>query len=327
MDNEKSVGTILKEARLAKGLSLMDIEKGTSIRCRYLEAVENDEYDKTPGEVFLKGIIRNYGNFLGLDGLELVTMYKASAAGIAAEAARSQGIREVDKVHLNIQLKETRDIGSGTGKFEMPALPIKQIAAGVAVLAILAAGYFAIPAAINYVKNMPKDEPKQTQQVQTETKTAAVMDKVVVELEAEGSCWLEAVADGKELFSGTMQPKEKKTFEAKDKLVIKYGNIGAMKIKVNGELVDLKGEHGVAEKTYTPFNAAAASENKAQQQAEPEPSAPQQEVKEETAPPVSEPAPAAPQAEAQQAAKPEATAANTASEAEKAAPAQETEKK
>ena len=316
MDNEKSVGTILKEARLAKGLSLMDIEKGTSIRCRYLEAVENDEYDKTPGEVFLKGIIRNYGNFLGLDGLELVTMYKASAAGIAAEAARSQGIREVDKVHLNIQLKETRDIGSGTGKFEMPALPIKQIAAGVAVLAILAAGYFAIPAAINYVKNMPKDEPKQTQQVQTETKTAAVMDKVVVELEAEGSCWLEAVADGKELFSGTMQPKEKKTFEAKDKLVIKYGNIGAMKITVNGELVDLKGEHGVAEKTYTPFNAATASENKAQQ-----------EVKEETAPPVSEPAPVAPQAEAPQAAKPEATAANTASEAEKAAPAQETEKK
>lgn len=327
MDNEKSVGTILKEARLAKGLSLMDIEKGTSIRCRYLEAVENDEYDKTPGEVFLKGIIRNYGNFLGLDGLELVTMYKASAAGIAAEAARSQGIREVDKVHLNIQLKETRDIGSGTGKFEMPALPIKQIAAGMAVLAILAAGYFAIPAAINYVKNMPKDEPKQTQQVQTETKTAAVMDKVVVELEAEGSCWLEAVADGKELFSGTMQPKEKKTFEAKDKLIIKYGNIGAMKIKVNGELVDLKGEHGVAEKTYTPFNAAATSENKAQQQAEPEPSAPQQEVKEETAPPVSEPAPAAPQAEAPQAAKPEAAAANTASEAEKAAPAQETEKK
>ena len=48
MDTEKTVGTILREARLAKGLSLAEVEKGTSIRSRYLEAVEKDEYDKTP---------------------------------------------------------------------------------------------------------------------------------------------------------------------------------------------------------------------------------------------------------------------------------------
>lgn len=104
-DKEKTVGAILEEARLAKGISLADAEKATSIRSRYLQAVENDEYDKTPGEVFLKGIIRNYGNYLGLNGPELVNEYKASAAGMAAEAVRSQGIREVEKVRLNIQLR------------------------------------------------------------------------------------------------------------------------------------------------------------------------------------------------------------------------------
>ena len=83
-DKEKTVGAILKEARLAKGISLADAEKATSIRSRYLQAVENDEYDKTPGEVFLKGIIRNYGNYLGLNGSELVNEYKASAAGMAS---------------------------------------------------------------------------------------------------------------------------------------------------------------------------------------------------------------------------------------------------
>lgn len=57
-DKEKTVGAILKEARLAKGISLADAEKATSIRSRYLQAVENDEYDKTPGEVFLKEIGR-----------------------------------------------------------------------------------------------------------------------------------------------------------------------------------------------------------------------------------------------------------------------------
>ena len=74
MDTEKTVGTLLREARLAKGLSLAEAEQATSIRARCLEAIEKDEYEKAPGEVFLKGMLRNYGNFLGLDGLELVHM-------------------------------------------------------------------------------------------------------------------------------------------------------------------------------------------------------------------------------------------------------------
>ena len=83
MESEKSIGTILKEKRESKGLTLMDIERGTSIRSRYIQAVENDEYEKTPGGVFLKGIIRNYGEFLGLDGMALLHRYKGTTAGKA----------------------------------------------------------------------------------------------------------------------------------------------------------------------------------------------------------------------------------------------------
>ncbi|MDY4919766.1 MAG: DUF4115 domain-containing protein [Phascolarctobacterium sp.] len=260
MDTEKSVGTILREARLAKHLSLAEVEKGTSIRSRYLEAMENDEYDKTPGEVFLKGMIRNYGNFLGLNGPELVKLYKASAAGVAAESLRGNEIREVEKVKLNIQLKDPRDIGSGTGRFEMPELPWKQIGAGLAAVVILAAGYVAVPKAIDYFKNRPSEPSKQEQKLAEGTKTAAALDKVQVQMEAADDCWTEVSADGKEIFAGMLKAKDKKTFEAKDKLIVKYGNIGVMKLVVNGEVVDLQGEHGVAVKTYLSPRAQAASE-------------------------------------------------------------------
>ena len=260
MESEKSVGTILKEARLAKGLSIADAEQATSVRARYLEAVENDEYEKTPGEVFLKGIIRNYGNYLGLDGLELVKLYKANHQGVAAENINSAGIREVEKVRLNIQLKEKRDIASGTGRFEMPQLPMKQIAAGLAVVVLLGIGYVAVPKVIDYFKNMPQAEQKQ-EEVQVNASTAvkppSVLDKVQVEMEAKDSCWTEVTADGKEVFVGMLNAKDKRTFEAKDKIVVKYGNIGAMKLVVNGQPVDLKGEHGVAVKTYLRANATA----------------------------------------------------------------------
>lgn len=252
MESEKSVGTILKEAREAKGISLLEAERGTSIRKRYLEAVENDDYKHTPGEVFLKGMIRTYGNYLGLDGLELVNIYKASATGKAAEALHSAAIREVDNVQMRIRLKEKRDIGSGTGRFEMPdiKIPFRQLAVGCVALVILGAGYFAVPRLVDYANSMPKAETKQEQAAPVPT-VPVVVDKATVEMIANGDCWLEVRADGKEVFAALLREKERKTFEAKERLVIKYGNIGVMELKVNGKDVDLKGEHGVAVKTYT----------------------------------------------------------------------------
>ena len=250
MDSEKTVGTILREARLAKRLSLAEAEKGTSIRSRYLEALERDEYDKTPGEVFLKGMIRNYGNFLGLDGPELVNMYKASAAGVSAEAVKAAKIREVDKVKLNIQLKDPRDIGSGTGRFELPHVDMKQALAGLGVVLVLAGGYFVIPKAVDYFQNRPQSVASTTKE-KPAADAPVVWDKVQVDMEATGDCWLEAQADGKEIFAGMLRAKDKKSFEGKEKLIVKYGNIGVMKIVFNGKSVDLQGEHGVAVKTYT----------------------------------------------------------------------------
>ena len=328
MESEKSIGTILKEKRESKGLTLMDIERGTSIRCRYIQAVENDEYEKTPGGVFLKGIIRNYGDFLGLDGLALLQRYKETTAGKANEKAISDSIREVDNVRMNIQLKDKRDIGSGTGRFEMPSLPklpVKQCLAGLAVVAVLGAGYIAIPKAIDYVKNLPS-EPKQEEKAAANAEKSidkAPLDKVVVEMEASGSCWTEVTADGKEIFAGMLQAKEKKIFEAKDKLIVKYGNIGVMNIKVNGEPVNLNGEHGVAVKTY--LRAAVAETAKAaeapapkeeeeaapqpEQSSSPEPAAqPEPEPAPAPEPKAAEPAPQASAAEAKEAPQPAAAA-------------------
>ena len=71
------LGDTLREAREKQGLTYKDIEKGTSIRALYIEYIEKGEYDELPGDVYTKGFIRSYANFLKLDANALVQAFTA----------------------------------------------------------------------------------------------------------------------------------------------------------------------------------------------------------------------------------------------------------
>jgi len=61
------LGTWLREAREAQGLSLDEVEAQTRIRRAFLEALEEGNYHVLPGEVYVRGFLRNYAMHLGLD--------------------------------------------------------------------------------------------------------------------------------------------------------------------------------------------------------------------------------------------------------------------
>lgn len=71
-----NIGEYLKNTRMAKNFTIEEVAEATGIRAQYLAALENCEYTKIPGDVFIKGFIRNYGNYLGVDGNDLVEQYK-----------------------------------------------------------------------------------------------------------------------------------------------------------------------------------------------------------------------------------------------------------
>lgn len=256
LDNEDiSVGTILRRARNAKNISIEQAEEDTKIRSTYLLALEEDDYDKLPGETFLKGMMRTYGNYLGLNGPELVQQYRASQTGQARGQMATQGIREAENVRMNVQLKTQRDIGSGTGRFEMPNINLGVVIAGVALLAVLGIGYVAVPKVISWM-NTPKDAVTETVQEKAPEKPAekAVEEKVegfVVEIEAIDKCWFEAYGDGREMASTMLYAGDKKKFEAKDRIRLKFGNMAACKVVVNGKPVVLEGIKGVHTLDYS----------------------------------------------------------------------------
>ena len=70
------LGQWLRETRQAKELSLEQVEAETKIRAKFLALLEEDDYDKLPGETYSKGFLRNYALFLGLDPKEVLEKYK-----------------------------------------------------------------------------------------------------------------------------------------------------------------------------------------------------------------------------------------------------------
>ncbi len=57
-------------------IDINEVERRTKIRAKYLRALENEEWDLLPGEVYVKSFLRTYGDFLGLDSRQLMDDYK-----------------------------------------------------------------------------------------------------------------------------------------------------------------------------------------------------------------------------------------------------------
>ncbi|MDR2211448.1 MAG: helix-turn-helix domain-containing protein [Spirochaetaceae bacterium] len=73
----ESLGDKLKSAREGKGYSYEHVGREINIARRYLEALEEEDFSKFPGEPYLLGFLRNYGEYLGLDVDELLSLYRA----------------------------------------------------------------------------------------------------------------------------------------------------------------------------------------------------------------------------------------------------------
>ncbi|MEN6296413.1 MAG: helix-turn-helix domain-containing protein [Rectinema sp.] len=70
------VGSIFRDARLGKGLTLDQVSDETNISKRFLQGIEADNFEGFPGEVYVLGFLRNYAEFLGLDALQIVARYR-----------------------------------------------------------------------------------------------------------------------------------------------------------------------------------------------------------------------------------------------------------
>ena len=267
------IGDILRKEREKQKLSIQDVEQGTSIRAVYIDALEKGEYDKLPGEVYAKGFIKNYGNFLELNGEELVRKFimEISPAATAPEDSKTENSNSENKiVAKNIGAKYQ----SKQDDTEEDSNSKKFLVAAVALVAILIGGIFyglsgsdsENPTVAENV-NQPAVETQTeivAQEVQTvtppptpvETQQVAQVQTSVNEVNLQatfsGDCWTQVIVDGKLEYEGMIGAGENFNWKGNQSINVLLGNAGAAQFVMNGQNVgSLGGDGDVVEKTFT----------------------------------------------------------------------------
>lgn len=273
-------GEILRRERERKNLTVKDIEEGTSIRSVYIEALENGEISKLPGEVYARGFLKNYANFLGLDAESLLREFAAEISpetsieeiseSNKAEEKKSVNVRVTELPETNVKItrrrEENRDSG-GSSKF---------IAAIFLAAVILIGGfyYFVLGSDavanvdINVAQTTETTEPAQNPEVATApdnqvapkpaeknsggAPASAAVPGVGIQAKFSGPCWVRATVDGAVVYEGTANSGETLNWQGNNAVNIRVGNAGAAEITMNGQSIGKMGRDGeIAEKTFT----------------------------------------------------------------------------
>ena len=220
------IGNTLREARVRRNLTLQQVEEDTKIRVKYVQAMENEDFDVMPGATYVKGFLRTYSTYLGLDPDIILDEYRSRVGPARENHEPFGGSSVIGKPHSHR--------GRNTLVF-------------VAILCLLVLGVIWVlgrgsgqntpqthPSALGIGGSpTPKASPSTTP-----SQTATAQLKNVLKINAAfGDCWMQVRKDGATgsvLYTGTLTKGHSKKFKNKV-LWVRLGSPSMVKLTVEGK--------------------------------------------------------------------------------------------
>ncbi len=224
------IGNSLREARYRQQLELTEIEQATKIRARYLRALEEESFDVLPAPTYVKGFLRTYADYLGLDGQLYVDEYN-SRYGVGEEEPREPVVARRSVAQQHHRRLERRGV----------LLALAGIGALFAL--VIAAWKFSGNNNNPIPPNLPTTKTKPAKPVTPAHRPARPQRIRFFVVAASGPSWLEIrnySVSGRPLFTGTLDLHKNLFFRAR-RLWIDIGQPGNLKASVNGRAITFPG--------------------------------------------------------------------------------------
>ena len=224
------IGNSLREARLRQGLEFVEVEQATKIRGKYLRALEDEQFDILPGQTYVKGFLRTYAEYLGLDGQLYVDEYN------------SRYIPGDEETPLRAQNKST--VGRNP-RVESSVVLVALGAIGILTALVVLAWRFGSDPPETAIPNLGSQPPAETRArkpARRAARPAAPIARLTI-TGALGDSWVEVhqrTAAGRELYRGTLEAGSTIRF-AQRRMHVVMGRPGNLRLKVNGRVVEVPG--------------------------------------------------------------------------------------
>jgi len=193
------IGNSLREARLRQGLEFPEVEHATKVRSKYLRALEDEQFEILPAQTYVKGFLRTYAEYLGLDGQLYVDEYNSRYVGLEEESPLRASVRQ--------PARQERRFASGA---------VLAVLAGIAVVTALVIAAWKFGSGSDATETPPAATTHKTKQTR---KSGAAARSVSVQVQAThgyGSYLVARVASpgGRQLYAGTLEPGTIQTFRS-----------------------------------------------------------------------------------------------------------------
>jgi cytoskeleton protein RodZ len=233
-----SIGDTLRNERLRRGLELNQLAAQTKIGPRYLQAIEENRFDRLPGGLFTRSFLRQYEHALGLEDDEPVLPVQQQLEQppvLLPEPQRDNKLSRLTRIPAAVWLVVTILGGGVVSKiWESPKQDLHQTSANVARSIKEAATAKSRSTEVQAVA------PAAASKFGTGPEFAAMR----VALTASEPVWVSIKSDGIHTYSGTLERQQSKEFNASNNMTILVGNAGGLAISMNGNPVALVGAHG-----------------------------------------------------------------------------------
>jgi cytoskeleton protein RodZ len=242
------IGNTLREARLRRGLDIAECEAETKIRAKYLRALEEEEFDLLPAPSYVRGFLRTYAEYLGLDGQLVLDEYNS-------RMVPPREVRELERaVRGRRSTRRERRAQTPGGKRRRTEIRLLWLAIGGVMATALLLWMGAVNGHDSGPTVPPPEKPTATgASIDTTatstaplTTTAPVDERFTVAMTGTGTTgsWLQVQAlhrGGKVLYENTLAPGVSIAFKARRSVWVRVGSTAGVSISVNGVAQTLQG--------------------------------------------------------------------------------------
>lgn len=268
-ENKITLGKTLRDARIAKGFTLDDLQQTTKIQKRYLIAIEDQNFDELPGDFYVRAFIKQYADMVDLDGAELLKQFDSALPS-------TQTQEYVDKVNENNP--ETRSQQRKVDdRYVKLRRTIPVIGIVIVVLAVLIGIWVAasrngsntkqdnvdsssvsVSGSSNKSSSSSSKSSSTSSKSSSKKKTASfkqlstttsgstwemknASSKPKVALSANSSAWVAVTVNGATSWQGTLSSSTSHTMtipSSATSVTFKFGNAPETKVKVDGKTFD-----------------------------------------------------------------------------------------